>query len=114
MELFDVLFARKRAGGSGGSGGGIPVVEITTVPTLGTVPLSDAENAKFNEMAEIGTPFFAKISLNETVLTVPVIVAEVEGMVVAYMLSIPREFVGMLITVFLGDNGWELSAEPIT
>lgn len=91
----------------------LPVVEITTLPTLGAVPLSDAENAKLNEMAEIGTPFFAKIFLEGTALTAPVIVAEVEGMIVGYFLSLPREF-GMSVGVRPAEDGWELFAEPVT
>lgn len=91
----------------------LPVVEITTLPTLGTVPLSDAENAKLNEMAEIGTPFFAKIHLEGTVLTISTVVMEDEEMNVGYYLSLPIEF-GISLAVNLGTNGWELSAEPIT
>lgn len=98
---------------TGGGSGGLPVVEITTLPTLGAVPLSDAENAKLNEMAEIGTPFFAKIFLEGTALTAPVIVAEVEGMIVGYFLSLPREF-GMSVGVQPAEDGWELFAEPVT
>ena len=118
MDLVTLAMAKaytdkKTAGGSGGSGGGIPVVEITTIPTLGTVPLSDAENAKLNEMAEIGTPFFAKIFLEGTALTAPVIVAEVEGMIVGYFLSLTREF-GLSIAVRPAEDGWELFAEPVT
>lgn len=42
------------------SGGGLPVVELTTVATTEGAALTDAENAKMNEMSAAGMPFILK------------------------------------------------------